>query len=654
MPRVQKPIPIQEAGNPHYPLPADYVTLTREGQRQARVNACRQWRTTSDPDLAGARRCTSLHFFDTYYLMPDEDLDWDPGFYDQAPLPVPSFHWDMVRAWGSGMSVACTAPRGGAKSTLLTKDSLLISVTHPKYSLVYATSTHDNAISVGQAIKNQAYFNQRIQDDFAPEFGRTSLAPRRSEQPTSLKNLYLNNGSKVRLVSAESRIRGVRPLKFRLDDIEYDSKNSTPMEQLREYAERLVFKIALPTVLRANASLDITGTFVSRRHYLWAIIQHILDGGRQDPRFSPALWKALLCRACEESPEGKLVSCWPHMWPSDDEEKRRLRLPPSSKTIVQIREMLGPAVFQAEFMANPGSSEDSFFKRDTSPQGRHSWWLESVDPDAFALDPRTASGYICWLEKQTLHRKTLPEFFANSRLFATVDTAYTENATSDRRTCHIQALHSDNVLFSLDLWSDRKPDSVLMDAAFRMCQRWKCPDIFVEVVRESLKIYVRMKSAVETRLSRDLSYSFHPQVHDLRPGTLAKTDKIATLDVRFDLALVKLPTFLSGRHAPYTRLFEQIDSFNPISQDGGLQHDDELDTLSMSTQVIRGRLRRPPAPTGPRVIDPIAEIKAGRPTLHGMNLIDGIPFDRIPVSLLDSITAPPPVSTSLLSTTDSP
>jgi hypothetical protein len=646
---------IQETNNPFYPLPKDYATLTESGQRQARVNASRLWMLCPDDPVRSSKlRVDSLHFFDQYYLHPDPEIDWDPGFYDQPPLPAPAFHWSMVGAWGSGYSVAAVAPRGSAKTTLLTKDTLLLLTTHPKYFVVYATSTHDNALSVGQALKSQAYYNQRIQDDFGPEYGRTTLAPLRSEKPTGVKFFYLNNLSRIRLLSAESKIRGVRPLKFRLDDIEHDPRASTPMEVLREYAERLIFKIALPTVLRANASLDMTGTFVSRRHYLWAAIQHILAEGRHDSRFSPALWRALIAVAAIPGPDGALVSQWPHMWPSNEAEKKRLHLPTTTRTILVVREALGPAVFNSEMMANPGTSEDSFFKLDTRPEGRHAWWLEGVDPERFKENPRSAPGEICWLDKNTLRRVPLATFFQQARLFMACDTAYTETSTSDRRVSHLMALGPDNVLFSFDLWSDRLPDSALMTQAFRMGERWKCPDIFVEVVRESLKLFVRMKSAVETRLTTDMSVAFTPSVHDLRPGTLAKTDKIAALDVRFDLGLVKMPLFLRNRHAPYTRLFEQIDSFNPISQDGGLQHDDELDTLAMSVPIIRGRLRRPVLTNGTEPLDPLKELREGRRTFAGGSFVACIPPDMLPADILNRYIRPPETDSSLLSTLESP
>jgi len=58
-------LPIPRHGNPLYPLPADYNDLTAEGQRKARVNACRLWTIPDLPDADMALNLVaSTHFFD--------------------------------------------------------------------------------------------------------------------------------------------------------------------------------------------------------------------------------------------------------------------------------------------------------------------------------------------------------------------------------------------------------------------------------------------------------------------------------------------------------------------------------------------------------------------------------------------------------------
>ncbi len=138
-----KKIQSREDGNPNYPLPADYDDLTEDGQRMARVNACRQWLIPEENlETRGNNLVASVWWFDRYYLWPDDEADFNPLFYDDTPLETPDFHWVLLRQWASYRLTAAVAPRGSAKSYLNCKDMLLRLITRPAYSFVYATSTH--------------------------------------------------------------------------------------------------------------------------------------------------------------------------------------------------------------------------------------------------------------------------------------------------------------------------------------------------------------------------------------------------------------------------------------------------------------------------------------------------------------------------------
>ena len=64
---------IERRQNDLYPLPHDYVSLTPEGQRLARVNACKQWQLGGDQNSRAHALAASINFFDRYYLYPDWD-----------------------------------------------------------------------------------------------------------------------------------------------------------------------------------------------------------------------------------------------------------------------------------------------------------------------------------------------------------------------------------------------------------------------------------------------------------------------------------------------------------------------------------------------------------------------------------------------------
>lgn len=589
-------IPTQAEGNPLYPLPQDYERLTHEGKRQARINACRQWLYVADPlnpeprSVIGDRMVASLWFFDTYYLWPDPSVEYDPGFYDMPPLPTPQFHWDMVRAWATFDLNADLAPRGGAKTSTIRKDTLLRIVSCPRYSVVYATSTGANADLTGTILRDQAYTNSRIQDDWGKEYER--MRPLRGSQPTGISFFVLGNGSWVKTTSAESRSRGLRPRRFRLDDPEYDEKASTSMEQVRAYMDRLLFKIALPMTMRANTGIDWVGTFVSKRHFLYHALQLYQTPSGEfeavDRRFN--FWNRRWTRACYIDPTTKKVtSIWPEMWPADAEERNRLRVH-GAKTLQEIEAFMGPTAFRHEMLGEPGTSEEQFFKLDADPYGDHAWWIKNPD-DALSNAPRTSESLICWRHKASREIREMPisEFLAKARLFQTVDTAFTESATSDLRCVALMALMPDNELFVLDLWSSRKGDGVLVQESLKMAQKWRSPAIYVEVVKQSFKLYQRFQSVVSTRLGLEMGLTHTPRILDIRPGTMDKSSKIATLDTRFDHGLIKLPVWRRMESGPWSRLFAQIEGFNPEASDGGLEHDDELDCYPYGTLVLTKR-----------------------------------------------------------------
>jgi hypothetical protein len=591
--RIQTP----EEGNPLFPLPLDYEELSTEGKRQARVNACRQWLVPAAQWPGGPRdradaRVESTRFFDLYYLHPDPEADFDPFFYDDPPVSTPEMHWDLSRDWALSQRNLGVLPRGSGKSSHNRKDMLLVGLARPAYSFIYATSSHDNATYTGQTCKDQWYENQRIFDDWSPEYGGR-LKPNRGDYPTGVEYFYLTNGSWIQCISANSRQRGKRPRRYRLDDPEYDPTASTSMSILRSYMEQLLFKIVLPMVMRPDTGVDWLATFVSKRHYAWHAMQTkeaVINGEKvllaEDPRFN--YWTRYLVRAAVEDPASKrLVSCWPEMWPAEPEEKTS----PTQVSLPEIRDMVGPAVWNSEYMGKPGTAQDRFFPELTAE--KHGYHFEDVDP-LLSTNPRASSTLICFQRKGAWVRNSLHDFLLEARLFICIDTSYTSNSDSDSKVLGLFAhLRKHNELFLLDLWSKRCQTSELMAASFKMADLWLVPSIHPELVKESYGLYHALQAMTSTRAIEDMGLTHTPKIVPIKPGTTAKVDKIASLDVRFDHGLIKYPLWKFGDH-PYRNLLEQIEGFNPEANDGGLAHDDELDVNAMAHLfVAKGRQRVP-------------------------------------------------------------
>lgn len=621
--------------SPLYPLPPDYLSLTTEGMRQARVNASRLWTLPGTAEERAENLVQSTRFFDMYYLVPDYEVDHNPLFYDGTPLDTPDLHWEMSRQWATSRRNIAIAPRGSAKSTHCRRDMILRLVSYPAYSFVYATSTHDNAKFTGQTLRDQAYENGRISDDWSKEkefAGRTK--PARGEKPTGIEFFYLTNGSWCRCISAESRQRGLRPRRYRLDDPEYDSKAATQMSLVRQYMDDLLFKLVLPMVTRRECGVDWLATFVSRRHYAWHAMSLLetADGPvAEDPRFNH--WSRMLIRAAYEDTSGELQSCWPTMWPLNLEDKARLGLDEDVQSLEEIALTFGSSAFNSEFMGNPGQADDSFFPE--LDKDRHGWWLEDID-DAYTLNPRTSTAKMCFNNKDGLQKIDMVKFLGNVRMFITVDTAFTERASSDYKCAMLMAVNKDNELFVLDLWSGRLKESILLKKSFEMAERWRCPAIHVEVIRNSYALWKKFQSIAMTKAQETLGVSYVPRIKDIRPGQTAKTSKIEALDLRFENGLVKLP-FWKRHEGGWARLFDQIAEFNPDADEGGLAHDDEIDCLAMSLFVVKGRVREwvnPDAEEDPQ--DPYEMIRRGERTLPGGTPIAlGLDLQAMPADVAD-------------------
>lgn len=619
--------------SPYFPLPEDYPTLSPEGQRLARVNATRIW---TIPNAKPQYAVAALRFFDLYYLHPDPAGGFDPLFYDAPPRETPAFHDALVAQWYGHRYSVGLAPRGGAKSTLIRKSLILELVSGHAHSCVYATSTHDNAKHTGQLIKDQCYNNSRIFDDFG------NLKPSRGERPTGVEYFFLTNGAYLRCVSAESRVRGIRPKTFALDDPEYDEKASTSLTLIRDYMDRLIFRLCIPMVLRGESTIRWLGTFVSKRHYLWhAMSTHIdpVTGATvsEDPRFN--YWSKLWVRAATEDPTtGAVVSCWPDMWPATIAEKIA-RNTPSLVSLEEMKGMMGSAAFNNEMLGRPGESSETFFKLDPSPSGKHAYWF--TEPDTLlSTEPRQSLARINWVSAAGPQSTTIREFLSSCRLFITVDTAFTETSHSDRRVATLLAATSANELFVLDMESSRCTDSALIQKTLGMSARWGCSTIFVEVVRESFKLYTAFSHIISTRMSSDMGFTQPIALRDLRPGTLEKSSKIAALEPRFEWALIKLPFHARSTNPGIRRLFEQIEGFNPEAANGGLDHDDELDTVSMSLQALRGRISAPHTANSDLSLDPFDLLARGIKTLPGgASIAQGLPLQSLTADQLNTLLA---------------
>ena len=613
---------MRDQGNPLYPLPPDYPELSPEGQRLARVNACRQWMVRhSDPQRRATAFASAVHFFDSYYLYPDDESEFNPMFYDDDPLEPPLGHFAIYRLWALSRRAIVVAPRGFAKSNCIRKSTLLQMLSRPGYSFIYATSSHDNAAQTAQILKTQFTSNSRIYDDFAPESPGNRITPKRGEKSFGIELMYLDNGSWFRALSAESRQRGGRPQCYLLDDPEYDGRAGTSLSLLRSYMEQLLFKVVMPMVTRRDTSVRWLATFVSRRHYAWHAmdVEETPDGPRsRDPRFDE--WSRLVLKAEYKDDDGKPHSCWPTMWPLTDADKSRDPRLKEAVSLEQVKRLIGSANYAAEYMAEPGQAQDQHFG--VLEETKHGWWMEEPDGE----DPRHSKTFICWYDKEgEKQSETLSNFLSSRvRTFITCDTSYTNTKDSDYKVATLMGYEPITAtLFVLDSWAGQTKESVLIQKAFQMAQRWGCNSIHPEVVKQSFSLYATMQSIVQQRAVEMAGVDSLPRIVALKVGQMDKSSKINALGFRFEHGLIKMP--LRRRYdSPWKMLFNQIEEFNPDASNGGLQHDDIIDTVAMSMFIVKGRQYAPKTDNEP--VDVWEKIRSGttRDPQTGINYVESL------------------------------
>jgi phage terminase large subunit-like protein len=411
------------------------------------------------------------------------------------------------------------------------------------------------------------------------------------------------------------------------------------MSVLRAYMSELLFKIVIPMVTRPDTGVEWVGTFVSKRHYLWHAMQldDTPEGQRaKDPRFNR--WSRLVIPAAIEE-NGSMMSCWPDMWPTTREERMKLAVTrprfKESLSLEEIRETIGSANFASEYLASPGDGEGAFFG--DLDDVKHGWWFEEIDD---RLDqPLSTTTYICWHERRgdelSLQRMPLPDFLRSYvRTFITADTSHTSGKDSDFKVCCLMAVSPQNDLFVLDLWARQGQESELVRGIFEMADRWKCPTVHPESVRQGVSLYNALSSIVSTRANDMAGVEHLPKIVKLNPGISEKQDKIAGLQFRFEHGKIKLPLWRRDQ-LPWRHLFDQIESFNPEAQDGGLEKDDCLDAVAMSQFILKGRLSKAGPAAAQKTL--FERLRDGDFVEGGMHIGEGLDINQLSASQINEI-----------------
>jgi len=554
-------------------------------------------------------------FFDRTYLRATEN--YEPTFYDMPPCEDAPFFEHARSAFGTYKANLMIFSRGYAKSTLSEQCTLLRTISCPMFSTLYATNIHLNAKKRGTRLRYQCFNNILIEKDWGPEYGG-SLKPARGEQSTGVDHFVLTNGSEILVRSVGSEVRGLRVRRAVVDDVEADESVSTSMTTRREEVDRFINSLVVPMVLRPGCGVDWLATFISKQHFAWKAMQVQRVGGievAKDVRFQN--WNRMFMPAAVSTENG-LVSSWPDLYPATDAEVQNNPRLKDRTSLETTRRLMGDRRFFAEYMGRPADGGARFFPELSTE--RHGWWLENSDEEA-TTNPRASKALFCYCHGGTVIRDPLPKFLASVRLFMHCDYAYTHHTNSDFKAVGLFAfLKGPGLRFCLDLWAAQCVPTKFTRAILVMADRWKCPLVYVEAIKEGMTLYDDLRSVISTRMATTFGVSFFPKVAK-QPNTMAaKTDRIAALEPIFDNDLFKFPLFKSGQGA-WPMLFQQIEEFSPEARDGGLQNDDCIDLCAMTRDVISGHMPRAKEDEPVDESNPLEQIKRGNLTAP-----DGTPY----------------------------
>jgi hypothetical protein len=620
--------------NPLYPLPPDYNDLSEDGQRQARINATRQWlvRDAAPHDIKARRLTHSMRFFDDYYLTPEDAYFYPPTLW----APSPHFHDHMLSLIVRHRYTVAGAPRGFAKTGFVRKLLLATTLSSPLYQITYASSTNTIVKKTMNALKRQWTRNRYIFDDFAPEYeGR--ILPRKGFAPFGGGGeIHLNNMSSIFFTSVKAKNRGDRPLLFVLDDPEWDSSASTDDQVKREDMSDFLFDIVMPMVQQEGCRLFWVGTIISRRHYLYMALDKVKDPitGEpvpRDPDFRR--WQTLRLKALNTLPDGSEVSLWPEKYPVSE--------------LHRIREDMGEARFRAEYQNDPAAGMGSFWLDST----RHSYWLkpppEPADPHPSPYDnPRESNWLIGWHDDRTNSpvEKPLSEFLQETVIIQTVDSASTISATSDYSASCVMGIHNSRNLFVLDLWADRVNEGALTQSILTLGYKWMPIILGVESAGIGEIIKHRIGMVFRERAEKS---GWMPKIIPVSTANRRKEERIGGMAWRFGTkdghqsSLIKFPFWqqhggrsLSSSH-PWNLLHEQVSDFVAEIMGGGLTHDDCLDALAMHQPIIaKAPMLRPSAPT-PK--DDLQMAMEGNLYDKDRWRLQGFQIDKLPGPILQTI-----------------
>ncbi len=263
-----------------------------------------------------------------------KDFDYfkETYFPHYFSAPAAPFHREMVRLAVKHTRVVIAAPRGHAKSTVVTFAFVMwMLLTGQSMFAAIASASAPEARAFLASIREELEENQKIIGDFGDL---------RGGPPWNTRVLRFSNGARLRALGAGERFRGMKNRQYRpdlivCDDIEDDEGVESPDQ--RKKLRRWFFR-ALTNTLAPQGRLFVVGTILHDDSLLSELLLNDTYVGR--------IWKAV---------QDDGTALWPAVWPIGALDAKRREI--------------GTLEFEQEFQQNP--AREQIFQKE---------WIRYYDP----------------------------------------------------------------------------------------------------------------------------------------------------------------------------------------------------------------------------------------------------------------------------------
>lgn len=567
---------------------------------------------------------TPAKFIEAWSLFRNLYLkNTEPGFFYDDFVPSPKFHYELIEDIATYPYNVVAAPRGFAKSTLISKEiPLLLLLTRPNFKISIGLATDRLLERHFDVLMTQLTSNPNILEDFG------NLKSKKGEGIWNHHTLTLTNGSFIEGFSVTGRKRGARPHLFILDDPEYDpdSDSETARAAIAEKFEVLLFKQIIP-MLRRDCSLTWIGTIIGARNYLYYACSTT-----EDARFTA--WNRKIYEAFDP---GTSNSIWTGMWSDEALERRRIEI--------------GESAFSTEYLNRPASNKDRILSiiptmnEYTIQYEDESRYVESPLTDDRSLvtyhtrpplSKDTPADVFLSPEKMVWEKRTATPsaLFRGLFRFITFDNAEGLSPHHDYSCILVMGLDKFNCLWILDGWVGRTKRIQRLAKIYEMAVKWYVKVIGIEAVGMQGEISEAMEEYIDN-LRQDMPEYFNPRVMPIKyPPYDSKADRISGLSWRYRTGKIKYPAHLKNTQLIRDLYTQTLDFTMDLAL---LRHDDVIDCVAMSQYAVKSRGALLPS-TSPTQGNTIQELLAkGQTQLNGIPILSGLNASEITQEMINNI-----------------